>query len=325
MKTRKNLIPLLLLMTPIYLVIIVGYFIIIGITEFSDFIPLVFLLVITMTLIFLRLKIAVWLKKQNNIQKLINYEYKIYQNVYLRYRSEVVGKGKTYNRFTSDLAITKPFVPKIFKNEETLNGIHLTIMQLVKERPDLVKLYFGRDLFNFNDFKLLINDFKTTELDLLNASTLNNTEATALISESQSLNSKNFNNQSADFISSKHIITEDINFLSDLNNIANGYLFKKLVDIEFIELINRTQVSNKIERIGQLNQVCYFVHEIHKIIRSTKDDEIANLWRDSLLSVLGIKKDRYNDNYSNCNKAIDSINEEFKGKVNELSIKYTII
>lgn len=88
----------------------------------------------------------------------------LYRKAYRQYRKEVIGGGKSYQRFVTDFYNANLFLPvandskAVARLNESNKNFHI-VMEFLQTRSDLVTSYFGLAHFTFEDFKKLDKDF----------------------------------------------------------------------------------------------------------------------------------------------------------------------
>ncbi|MCD8092856.1 MAG: hypothetical protein LUF01_08520 [Bacteroides sp.] len=106
-----------------------------------------------------------WYSKANGLD---NGLYLLHRKAYKQYQKEVIGEGKSYQRYMTDFCNGNVFlsVANDDKAVERLNernkNFHILI-ELLQTRSDLVTRYFGLEHFTLEDFKKLNKEFNTTE------------------------------------------------------------------------------------------------------------------------------------------------------------------
>lgn len=94
--------------------------------------------------------------------------YLLHKKAYKQYRKEVIGEGKSYQKYVTNFYNENLFVPisndgrAIAHLNESNKNFHI-LMELLQTRSDLVTQYFELEHFTFEDFKKLNKEFNTTE------------------------------------------------------------------------------------------------------------------------------------------------------------------
>lgn len=103
------------------------------------------------------------------INGLDNGLYLLYRKAYRQYRKEVIGEGKSYQRFVTDFYNENMFLPiandsrAVARLNEGNKNFHILI-ELLQTRSDLVTSYFGLAHFTFEDFKKLDEEFNAPSI-----------------------------------------------------------------------------------------------------------------------------------------------------------------
>ena len=94
--------------------------------------------------------------------------YLLHKKAYKQYRKEVIGEGKSYQKYVTNFYNENLFVPilndgrAIAHLNESNKNFHI-LMELLQTRSDLVIRYFELEHFTFEDFKKLNKEFNTTQ------------------------------------------------------------------------------------------------------------------------------------------------------------------
>lgn len=118
---------------------------------------------------FVILLLMVLLLGYAKINGLDNGLYLLYRKAYRQYRKEVIGEGKSYQRFVTDFYNENMFLPiandsrAVARLNEGNKNFHILI-ELLQTRSDLVTSYFGLAHFTFEDFKKLDEEFNAPSI-----------------------------------------------------------------------------------------------------------------------------------------------------------------
>lgn len=110
-----------------------------------------------------------WYSKANGLD---NGLYLLHRKAYKQYQKEVIGEGKSYQRYVTDFCNENVFLSvanddrAVERLNERNKNFHILI-ELLQTRSDLVTRYFGLEHFTLEDFKKLNKEFNTTEPTLI--------------------------------------------------------------------------------------------------------------------------------------------------------------
>lgn len=134
-----------------------------------------FAIVLLMVLMF-------WYAKVNGLDNGI---YLLHKKAYQQYQKEVIGKGKSYQRYVTDFCNGNVFLSvendgrAASRLNESNKNFHI-LMELLQIRSDLVIQYFELEHFTFEDFKELNKEFNTTQPMLVEEQVNSESEGSAI-------------------------------------------------------------------------------------------------------------------------------------------------
>ena len=123
-----------------------------------------------------------WYAKVNGLD---NGLYLLHKKAYQQYQKEVIGKGKSYQRYVTDFCNGNVFLSvendgrAASRLNESNKNFHI-LMELLQTRSDLVIQYFELEHFTFEDFKELNKEFNTTQPILVEEQIYSESESSAI-------------------------------------------------------------------------------------------------------------------------------------------------
>lgn len=123
-----------------------------------------------------------WYAKVNGLD---NGLYLLHKKAYQQYQKEVIGKGKSYQRYVTDFCNGNVFLSvendgrAASRLNESNKNFHI-LMELLQTRSDLVIQYFELEHFTFEDFKGLNKEFNTTQPILVEEQVYSESEGSAI-------------------------------------------------------------------------------------------------------------------------------------------------
>lgn len=115
--------------------------------------------------ILLLMVLLFWYAKVNGLD---NGLYLLHKKAYQQYQKEVIGEGKSYQRYMTDFCNGNVFLSvendgrATSRLNESNKNFHI-LKELLQTRSDLVIQYFELEHFTFEDFKGLNKEFNTTQ------------------------------------------------------------------------------------------------------------------------------------------------------------------
>jgi hypothetical protein len=134
-----------------------------------------FTIVLLMVLLF-------WYAKVNGLD---NGLYLLHKKAYKQYQKEVIGEGKSYQRYMADFCNGNVFLSvendgrAASRLNESNKNFHILI-ELLQTRSDLVIQYFELEHFTFEDFKGLNKEFNTMQPILVEEQVYSESEGSAI-------------------------------------------------------------------------------------------------------------------------------------------------
>lgn len=123
-----------------------------------------------------------WYAKVNGLD---NGLYLLHKKAYQQYQKEVIGKGKSYQRYVTDFCNGNVFLSvendgrAASRLNESNKNFHI-LMELLQTRSDLVIQYFELEHFTFEDFKGLNEEFNTTQPILVEEQVYSESEGSSI-------------------------------------------------------------------------------------------------------------------------------------------------
>ena len=123
-----------------------------------------------------------WYAKVNGLD---NGLYLLHKKAYQQYQKEVIGKGKSYQRYVTDFCNGNVFLSvendgrAASRLNESNKNFHI-LMELLQTRSDFVIQYFELEHFTFEDFKELNKEFNTTQPMLVEEQVNSESEGSAI-------------------------------------------------------------------------------------------------------------------------------------------------
>lgn len=123
-----------------------------------------------------------WYAKANGLD---NGLYLLHKKAYEQYQKEVIGEGKSYQRYMTDFCNENVFLSvendgrAASRLNESNKNFHI-LMELLQTRSDLVIQYFELEHFTFEDFKELNKEFNTTQPILIEEQAYSESEGSTI-------------------------------------------------------------------------------------------------------------------------------------------------
>lgn len=119
------------------------------------------------------------------LHTLANGQYLLHKKAYQQYQKEVIGEGKSYQRYMTDFCNGNVFLSvendgrAASRLNERNKNFHI-LMELLQTRSDLVIQYFELEHFTFEDFKGLNKEFNATQPILVEEQVHSENEGSAI-------------------------------------------------------------------------------------------------------------------------------------------------